>query len=113
MSSGDELAAQILGAEAAGRDPKAVRRLSALGLTDANEVWITRQTSDIHKVGVRQVVPGKARSGGACGLGGLRSGSLARTMVRVGQSYARLLLEPGVTVENTCMRLRGLVVWCG
>ncbi len=59
MSNGDELAAQILGADAAGRDPKAVRRLSALGLTEGHEVWITRQTSDIHKVGVRQVLPGQ------------------------------------------------------
>ncbi|GFR51203.1 hypothetical protein Agub_g13550, partial [Astrephomene gubernaculifera] len=43
-----ELAKQLLG-EKKGNDAHTVRRLSALGMTEG-KVWITRQTSDIHKV---------------------------------------------------------------
>ncbi|KAG2444265.1 hypothetical protein HXX76_001022 [Chlamydomonas incerta] len=43
-----ELAQQVLGAKKAA-DTKAVRRLSALGMTEG-EVWVTRQTGDIRKV---------------------------------------------------------------
>ncbi|EFJ43603.1 hypothetical protein VOLCADRAFT_119030, partial [Volvox carteri f. nagariensis] len=46
-SEESELAKQVLGSTKA--DAKTVRRLSALGMQDG-EVWVTRQTSDIHKM---------------------------------------------------------------